>query len=123
MKSIIYYHITINMFALNKLKIKNIKYARNYKYTIGGNNFKIDTDSFIDKNYLNENLKVLGDNLKNTTDNIMDASVDTTLCNLLKMVKLTEQKIKMEKLNHVEISASIMLGPISISINKKISSE
>ncbi len=111
------------MFALNKLKTKNIKYSRNYKYTIGGNNFKFDTDSFIDKNYLNENLKVLGDNLKNTTENIMDTSVDTTLCNLLKMVKLTEQKIKMEKLNHVEISASIMLGPVSISINKKILNE
>ncbi len=111
------------MFTLNKLKIKNIKYSRNYKYTIGGNNFKIDTDSFIDKNYLNENLKVLSNDLKNKTDDILDSSVDTTLYNLLKMVKLTEQKIKMEKLNHVEISASIMLGPISISINKKISSE
>lgn len=69
-----------------------------------------------------DNLKIepLCDDLKIKTGNLLDASLDTTLINMLKVVKITEQKIIMEKLDNVEISASIMLGPVSMSITKKI---
>ena len=97
------------MFAINRLK--NIKFMKSYTY----------------KTYLNDNLKALGDDFKNKTDilinktgGIIDESLDITLCNMLKALKMTEQKIKLEKLDNVEISASISIGLVSVQITKKI---
>jgi hypothetical protein len=105
------------MFIL-KSKKNTIKFSRTYAYyEFKTENLKSFTDDIKIKT---ENLKSFGDDLKSKTDNIMDASFDTTLSNMLKAVKMTEQKIKMEKLDNVEISASIMLGPVSMSISKKI---
>ena len=39
---------------------------------------------------------------------------------MIDMVKTTEQKIKTEKLNDVDITVSMNVGPISVTINKKI---
>jgi len=98
------------MFTL-RFKNSNIRFMKSYTY----------------KTYLNDNFKALGDDFKNKTDilinktgSVIDESLDTTLCNMLKALKMTEQKIKLEKLDNVEISASISIGLVSIQMTKKI---
>jgi hypothetical protein len=153
---------------LSNIKIKNVCFKRNYKYTnylsenltdnlklLGNNkytnylgeNLTDNLKSLGNNKYtnylgenLNENLKSLGDNkytnylsenltddlkslgngLKHKTDDLVEASFDKTLNNLIKMVKTTENRIKFEKVDNVEINVCATVGPISLSISKKI---
>lgn len=93
------------MFSFNRFS--KLSYKRNYSYT----------------SYLNDNLKILGNEIKNKTDDIAEVTFDSTLSNVLKIVRTTENKIRIEKIDNVEINVSATIGPISLSISKKISLE
>jgi hypothetical protein len=66
------------------------------------------------------NLGTLTGDLKSKTDDLLNASLTATLDNALKMLTIVENKIKSEKLNNIDINVSLMLGPVNISISKKI---
>lgn len=93
------------MFSFNRFV--KLSYKRHYSYT----------------SYLNDNLKVLSNEIKNKTDDIAEVTFDSTLSNVLKIVRTTENKIRIEKIDNVEINVSATIGPISVSISKKISLE
>jgi hypothetical protein len=54
------------------------------------------------------------------SDTVVGVSMDTALDNAIKVIKLTEQKIRLEKLNYTEISVGINIGVISLNITRKI---
>jgi hypothetical protein len=58
--------------------------------------------------------------IKAMSDTVVDVSMDTALDNAIKVIKLTEQKIRLEKLNYTEISVGINIGVISLNISRKI---
>lgn len=71
-------------------------------------------------NNLSDNLKNIGDDLKNKKDIVLNVSSDVTLDNTLKIFKMVEEKIRKDNLDHVEINVTMALGPVSVSMSKKI---
>lgn len=71
------------------------------------------------KNYY-DSITTLTNEIQTKTHDIMEMSFDASLNRMIEMVKITEQKIKTEKLNDVDINVSMNVGPISVTINKKI---
>lgn len=71
------------------------------------------------KNYY-DSITTLTNDIQTKTHDIMEMSFDASLTKMIDMVKTTEQKIKTEKLNDVDITVSMNVGPISVTINKKI---
>ena len=69
---------------------------------------------------LSDNLKNIGDDLKNKKDIVLNVSSDVTLDNTLKIFKMVEDKIRKDNLDHVEINVTMALGPVSVSMSKKI---
>lgn len=72
--------------------------------------------------------------IKNKTDNVITktstigsdliyASSDTGLENAIKMMQTLENKIRNDKLKDINITVSISLGPIGISMSKNIVDE
>ncbi len=70
-----------------------------------------------------DTLKSYGHDIKSKTDDMVEASFESTLYQAIKLVKSTEQRIIYEKLDHVEISVSMNIGLLSVTLSKKIKNE
>ena len=60
-----------------------------------------------------QDIKNMGDDLKNKTS-------DMALENAIKVLQVTEDKVRQMKMDRIEINVSLSLGPASITISKKI---
>jgi hypothetical protein len=67
------------------------------------------------------------DHISNTftvkSSDIFNTTLNTTLTTALNVVKQTEERIKIEKLDNVDIQVGITMGPINLNIVKKITLE
>ena len=61
-------------------------------------------------------IKNIGDDLKNKT-------TDMALENAIKVLQVTENKIKQMKMDTLEINVSLSLGPVGITLSKKINAD
>lgn len=75
------------------------------------------------KNIIKTNYDYASDTTIDIVKTNYDYAIDTTIDNILNCIKKVEDKVKSEKLTNIEISISTSIGPIQISINKKIDNE
>lgn len=97
-------------------KLKMVNYRRSHTYNLKDSSLTYFSCNFAD-NLKKDNLE---NNIKTKSDDIVETSFDTTLCNALKVMVDTENKIKTEKLDNIEINVSVAIGHINLSIGKKI---
>lgn len=99
---------------------KYIKLAKR-NYAIGNFNFNLKNIS--DDNYFNSQLKNISEELNNKKDDILNTSSEVAMENIIKSLKMVEDRVRKEKLNDIEVSVSIALGPINIGLSKVVSVE
>ena len=109
-------------------KTKQIRYNQFIKRNLSINDFSIGlkniNDDFNKKDsadFFNTNLKNIGDELNNKKDTILSTSSEVAMDNILKSLKMVEDRVRHEKLNDIQVNVSIALGPITIGLSKTIS--
>lgn len=65
-----------------------------------------------------DNVKTMSNELKNKKDELIQMSTDAAIDNALSIIKTTEEKTSMLKIQNIDINVNIMLGPISITLSK-----
>ena len=58
--------------------------------------------------------------IKNMSDDLKNKTSDMALENAIKVLQITENKIRQMKMHELEINVSLSLGPVGITISKKI---
>lgn len=71
--------------------------------------------------FFNTNLKNISNELNNKKDDVLNMSSEVAMDNMLKSIKMVEERVRREKLNDIQINVSVALGPISIGMSKTIS--
>lgn len=69
---------------------------------------------------IKNNVAYAADTLKTQSNDAINLSVESALDRSIQILKMTEERIKTEKLNNTEITVGLNIGPIQISISSKI---
>lgn len=72
------------------------------------------------KSYVKNNVVHMATALKSQSDTMIDMSIETAIDRNIKILKMTEEKVKMEGLKEIEIKISLVVGPVQIDLHKNV---
>jgi hypothetical protein len=106
--------------------IQNYKMVNFYSLTLGRQG-RCYTPICSYENFVEHKLKPgledVGNAVKNKTEIVINNSMDIALEKAIEMLTATETKLSNSKLNNVEVSVAFALGPVTVSINKRIQTQ